>query len=450
MKILVPVHQFNNFGGIINHTEQLIAGLKDLGHEVTFAFLKPTAQKPKAVEIPTLSQCVHDGYEIGAGTKLPVHQGKGWITPYYSFLNPDSVRSFVDVANNHDIVIWESIFGFKNKNSEKNTVWLPMVEEVTAKQVMIVHDGNLRKLYPWVYKFKDKMVGVACVHVSAYDSAKAMDLPRSMILNPQQIGDKMPDINFARRERRILSPQTFKRWKHVDDLVAAVPYLKDCKVKVAGDGIERNYMTSPDKCKAEYHCTKDRDPDATDERLGRKIWDNALDAGMDYLGFVTEAQRDNILSKSLFLIDPSWSRTYGEHFNRTIVDAMKTGTVPIAVNLGIAPDEDGVGSLFKPNENYLMLKYDYTPKQYGEMINKFLDIPQKVYEEIATRNFELIKKFDRRKIAQDYIDLAKQKVCGEKHDVPSFADPKFVKDGNDMWDAHFEEEEVSSLESFFG
>jgi hypothetical protein len=49
MKILVPVHQFNNFGGIINHTEQLIAGLKDGGHEVTFAFLKPTAQKPKVV-----------------------------------------------------------------------------------------------------------------------------------------------------------------------------------------------------------------------------------------------------------------------------------------------------------------------------------------------------------------------------------------------------------------
>ncbi len=82
MKILVPVHQFNNFGGIINHTEQLIAGLKDGGHEVTFAFLKPTAQKPKVVEIP--NECP-EGYELGAGTQMPVHQGKGWITGYYSF-----------------------------------------------------------------------------------------------------------------------------------------------------------------------------------------------------------------------------------------------------------------------------------------------------------------------------------------------------------------------------
>lgn len=445
MKILVPVHQFNNFGGIINHTEQLVAGLKDLGHEVTFAFLKPTAQKPKPVEIE-----IPEGYELGAGTGLPVHQGKGWITNYYSFLNKDSIDNFVKMANEHDIVIWESIFGFKNKNSEENTVWLPMIKEVTAKQVMIVHDGNLRKLYPWVYKFKDHMKGIACVHVSAFESAKAIDLPRSMILNPQEIGDVNADINFENRKRQILSPQTFKRWKHVDDLVASVPYLNECKVKVAGDGIERNYMTSVDKCKAEYHCNKTKDPDASEDRLGKKIWDNATDCGMEYLGFITETERDNILKESLFLIDPSWSRTYGEHFNRTIVDAMKTGTVPIAINLGIAPDVDGVGSLFKPNENYLMLKYDYTAKQYGDMINKFLDIPQKVYEKIATTNFELIKKFDRRKIAQDYIDLANGKVCGEKHEVPSFADPKFVKDGNDMWDSHFEVEETSSLESFFG
>ena len=129
---------------------------------------------------------------------------------------------------------------------------------------------------------------------------------------------------------------------------------------------------------------------------------------------------------------------------------MKTGTVPIAINLGIAPDEDGVGSLFKPNENYLMLKYNYTAKQYGDMINKFLDIPQKVYEKIATTNFQLIKKFDRRKIAQDYIDLANGKVCGEKHEVSPSPNPIFVKNGNEMWDSHFEVEETSSLESFFG
>ena len=447
MKILVPVHQFSNFGGIINHTEQLIAGLKDLGHEVTFAFLKPTAQKPKKVEIPT---DLEDGYELGAGTRLPVHQGKGWITDYYSFLNKESIAEFVRVANEHDLVIWESIFGFKNKSSEKNMDWMPMVNDVTTKQVVIVHDGNLRKLYPWIYKFKNKIAGVSCVHVSAYDSAAVMDLPRAMILNPQEIGEA-PEINFENRKRQILSPQTFKRWKRVDNLVAAVPYLNDCKVIVAGDGIERNYMTSVDKCKPEYYCTKETDPDASGERLGKRIWDNATDAGMDYIGFITETKRDEILRESLFLIDPSWSKTYGEHFNRTVVDAMKTGTVPIAVNLGIAPNEDGYGSLFKPNENYLMLKYDYTPKQYGEKINKFLDIPQAAYEKIARNNFELIKKFDRKVVAQDYIDLAEGKNAGVYGtSTPKFVDPAFEKAAEDMWVAHFDPPPVATLEDFFG
>mgnify|MGYP001186947060 FL=1 len=450
MRILVPVHQFNNFGGIINHTEQLIAGLKDLGHEVTFAFLKPSTQRPKPVKIPILDEdLIEQGYERGAGTKLPVHQGKGWMSNYYSFLNKESVESFVQMANQHDMIIWESIFGFKNKKSKGNTVWLPMIEDVTAKQVMIVHDGNLRKLYPWVYKFRSKMEGVSCVHVSAYESAEAMDLPRSMILNPQVIGDTPPEINFEGRQRVILSPQTFKRWKHVDDLVASVPYLEDCTVKVAGDGIERSYMTSIDKCKPEYYCTKETDPDAPESLQGNRIWENAINHGMKYLGFISEKVRDEILKDSLFLIDPSWSKTYGEHFNRTIVDAMKMGAVPIAVNLGIAPNESGVGSLFKPNENYLMLKYDYTPKQYADKINEYLNISKEEYERIVRNNFELIKKFDRRKIAQDYIDLAYGKVCGEKYDTPPVADPKFVENCESMWNENFREEELSSLESFF-
>ena len=86
MKILVPMHIFNNFGGIINHTEELIAGLRDLGHEVSFCLLKPTANLQKGeVDKKTLPE----GYEYGVGTQVPVHQGKGWITDYFSFKNKE-------------------------------------------------------------------------------------------------------------------------------------------------------------------------------------------------------------------------------------------------------------------------------------------------------------------------------------------------------------------------
>jgi glycosyltransferase involved in cell wall biosynthesis len=449
MKVLVPVHSFNNFGGIINHNEQLIAGLKEMGHDVTFAFLKPTAVYPKKVEIPTV---LAEGYAIGEGTGLPVHQGKGWITDYYSFLNKKSIQEFVEMANQHDVVIWQSIFGFKNKNTEENVDWLPMVQDVTAKQVAIIHDGNLRKLYPWINLLKHKLAGLACVHPSAYASAEAIDLPRAMILNPQQI-DPLPKAPaFSERKRQLLSAQTFKRWKRVDDLVASVPYLKDAKVYVAGDGIERNYMCSIDKCKPEYYCTKERDPHASDDILGNKIWDNATANGMEYLGFITEKRRDGILRESLFMIDSSWSNSYGEHFNRVVVDAMRTGTVPIAVNRGIASNDEGIGSLFRPNKNYLMLKFDYKPKEYADKINQFLDIPEKAYMQIVENNYKVIQNFDRKKIAEDYINLAFGKDAGYhgKLETPKFTDPKFERDGNKQWDAHFVKEEVASLDSFFG
>jgi glycosyltransferase involved in cell wall biosynthesis len=449
MKIFVPMHTFNNFGGIINHNEQLIAGLKDLGHEVTFAYIKPTHTDPKPVDVTTCPE----GYEFGPGTGVPVHQGKGWIAPYYSLKNGASIRKFVEDANKHDIVIWQSIFGFKNAETELFIDWIPMIEEVNAKQIVIIHDGNLKKLYSWIYKFSHKFSGLACVHPAAYKSADFMPVPRNMILNPQDLTELPQPGFFEKRQDVILSLQTFKRWKRVDDLVFALPYING-KVIVAGDGMERAYMTSPDKCKPEYHCTLDKDPDAKPDMLGRKIWDNAMDTGnMAYLGFITEKQRDKILKTSKFLIDTSWTTTYGEHFNRVIVDAMRVGVVPIARNLGVSDFEHGNGTLFKVDENYLMIPSDATPKQFGEKINEFFNIDKSRYLEMTERNYEVLKLFDRRAIAQQYIDLAMGKDAGyyEKNVVGNpQIDPTAIRNGNNIWDKHFEVAQEADLNEFFG
>ena len=39
MKVLITMYGINSPGGIINHNEQLIAGLKQQGHEVNFVEL---------------------------------------------------------------------------------------------------------------------------------------------------------------------------------------------------------------------------------------------------------------------------------------------------------------------------------------------------------------------------------------------------------------------------
>lgn len=441
------MHTFNNFGGIINHCEHLMAGLKELGHDVNFAYLK-NAKTVRPVELLTT---LPEEYEWGVGSGYPVHQGNGWIAPYYSYLVADSVKKFVEYANQHDVVIWQSIFGFKNKDTEQYLGWTPMIEEVTAKQIVIIHDANLKKLYPWIQRWEHKFVGLSCVHPAAYDSADFMDTPRALILNPQDIAGLPPTPPFAQRERKILSIQTFKRWKRVDDLIRAVPYMSTVKTLVGGNGLEAAYMMSKDKCKPEYYCTKESDPDATDDRLGKRIWENAENCPtFTYLDFISGPRRDEILSTSKFLVDPSWSNTFGEHFNRVVIDAMRIGAIPIAVNFGVSNNDEGIGVVLKAGQNYCMLKNSFTPKEYGEAIEHYCDMSSMEYLKIQTNNYQLLNQFDRKLIAQHYIDLAEQKPTGYLKELKQKTnfDPTIKTTGNKIFEDHFEM--VGSLSGFFG
>ena len=74
MKVLITMYDINNPGGIINHNENLIAGLKELGHEVDFVeLLWRERSSEKRVSDKTGFEEKHSGY--------PVHQGKGWLFP---------------------------------------------------------------------------------------------------------------------------------------------------------------------------------------------------------------------------------------------------------------------------------------------------------------------------------------------------------------------------------
>jgi glycosyltransferase involved in cell wall biosynthesis len=449
MKIMMVMHTFNNFGGIINHCEHLMAGLKEIGHEVTFAYLKPA----KTLKQPDMTAPLKEGYEIGVGSGYPVHQGDGWIAPYYSYLIKESIDKFIADANQHDIVIWQSIFGFKNKDTEQNLDWLPMVEKITAKQVPIIHDANLKKLYPWIQLFEKHFSGLACVHPAAYESADFMNVPRALILNPQDIAGVPETPPFAQRENKLLSIQTFKRWKRVDDLIRSVPYMPTVKTLVGGYGIEAAYMMSKDKCKEEYYATKEYDPDVSEDRLGKRIWENAENSGnFEYLGFISGAKRDEILATSKFLVDPSWSNTFGEHFNRVVIDAMRIGTVPIAINYGVSNNEEGMGVVLKAGINYCMIKKSSTPKQYGEAITNFCNMSEADYRQIQLNNYELIKQFDRKVIAQHYVDLANQKPTGYLTELKTKTnhDPSIPSKAQEMFDEHFESKQAVDLESLFG
>ena len=170
-----------------------------------------------------------------------------------------------------------------------------------------------------------------------------------------------------------------------------------------------------------------------------------------YLGFISGKQRDDILATSKFLVDPSWSNTFGEHFNRVVIDAMRIGAVPIAINYGVSNNEEGNGVVLKAGVNYCMIKKGSTPKQYGEAIANYCAMSEADYRQIQLNNYELIKQFDRKVVAQHYIDLAMGKQTGYLNELKgkSNYDPSILKTGRDMFSEHFEDTASPELDEFF-
>jgi hypothetical protein len=164
---------------------------------------------------------------------------------------------------------------------------------------------------------------------------------------------------------------------------------------------------------------------------------------------VSEQKRDEILDEVKFLLDPSWSRTYGEHFNRVVVDAMRRGVVPIARNLGISDNEEGNG-FFKPGVNYLMIPWNATPKQFGDLINNWLNMSEAEYNKIVDTNFKMIQQFDRKNIANEYIELANGVASTETGKYDSNLDNTV----DAVWCDHFGFDEKlnasSTLDAMFG
>ena len=413
MKILITMYNINNPGGIINHNENLIAGLQQIGHEVDFVELVwRTSVKGKK----TTDQ---NEYMTGA-SGIPVHQGKGWLFPQskrYPYKGDWNITRWQRFANEFDLIIWQIPVPTKQRDNTGNMDWVHLYElDSSVKQLAIIHDGNMQKSYPWISHISQHLTGLACVHPCAYHGAAVLDVPRALILNPQDISTASPSIDWEQRRKGFISLQTFKGWKHVDDLVRSIPHMDiNTKKILAGGGIEYNYMTSKEKCKPNYFITPENDADIHPNYYGEKIWDAALDHQMDWLGYISETTAQKYMQKLRCIIDPSWSVAYakiGDHFNRVVVDGIIQGLIPIARDLGISTNTDGEGEVFKPNENYMMVPHDAKPKEFAEIVESTLNLPEDIAAEVHFNNYKLLQHFDRERVAYEYIDLATNLPAG--------------------------------------
>lgn len=389
MNIILAHHQIQDWGGIVNYTENLIVGLRSHGHTCT-----PVMLKNKGVSgIPKIKDRSLDaGWEIGAGTGLQIHQKQGWEgMPSINYIK--EFTTWNDITDSADLIIWIIPVPTCTKANKGDIAWVDLYESMVP-QVCVIHDGNMPKLYPHLLNLCQRglLDGIVCVHDAAYNSAKVLPVRRILLPNPHNV-EEVDDTPVSERDEGLVSLQTFKRWKRVDDLIRAIPYMATTHDKIiCGGGIEYHYLTSDTKCKKEY-MTQD----------GDRIWDVAEMYGMDFKGYVTTEERDELLSTNRLLVDPSWSKNYsgyGAHFNRVMIEAMVKGCVPVCTDLAMRDS-----SLFVAGKHYLEIPYDISPEGYGKQLSEWIENTT-LLGLIQNNNFDLLWLFNREYIASKLVEFA--------------------------------------------
>ena len=392
MKFLMTLFQIQDYGGIINHAEHLTKGLKELGHEVDFRILVPKSAVSNKQLMRGRSN--HEGYKsLEGGTGYMFHQARGWKgVPKVPYVSKQARQQFKEDCSKYDAVLWHIPVPTLNKDNAGIKEWLELYDH-GSKNIAIIHDGNLPKLYPHLISVSKHFHAAVCVHESAYNSAEYLNIPRKLILNPFDIhGELGPE--FSKRDG-LMAVQIFKAWKRVDTLIRAIPHVRPyADMFVGGAGIEYRYMTSKEKCKPQYF-----------DAYGNRIWETALKHGMRYLGVLENKAVLDLLKKVKLQIDPSFSKKYsgyGAHFNRTTIEAMINGAVPMATDLGMKDSQ-----IFKSGKNFIEIPHTATPEEFGDIINDSL-INKAQWETIRDNNMSLLYKFDKRNVAQEYVDLVTQ------------------------------------------
>jgi len=396
MKILIALHQVMDLGGIINHTEQLMAGLQEEGHtvhlkEFVWAYNAPSQRKEA------------DWFIGASGVKYD--QQKGWNfsnrqrIPYRGGANISGAKQ---IMARYDIIIWTIPVPSKSANNRGNDDWPDLYDlPDRIKQIGFIHDGNSRKGYPHLLHIESKLKAVACVHHCAWNGSSHLSVPRALVLNPQHnpVRDVVP---WEYKTNGFINMQTFKGWKRVHELIEAIAYMpKRDGIEmrhVAGKGIEYQYMTSENKCKPNYF-----HGDNEQWFSSQKFWEAALSNGMIWTGYWNEVERDQFLTQARVLVDPSWSNNYsdqGGHYNRVLVEAMIHGLIPVARLKGVGDD------LFEPGEHYVAIPEHIGPQEYADLVLETSNKSHLYAQHFREAALDRLHLFDRRRIAKQVVRLA--------------------------------------------
>lgn len=440
MKIFIADFNISQYGGIIGYVASMLKAFRDLGHEVDVATMTPSSitqnaydKKVREFESGEFQRKIKFGSQSGGYEKDEVTGY--WRNNYYGYFLPpsnrigvyekDSVERWKKLVGDADIILW-NFMPTKTSAWEKKGVKFDFWEKFfdlpsNIKQIFLVHDAYFNVRASNVSALKDKILFLACAHLAAYQCCSEIGIPRTLLLNPRYLpkNAKMPIKMMNKRTDDFFAAHVFKSMKHMEELIAAVPYLQKgeekYKVKISGTGIEYYYMNSETKVKSNYMCTLKRDPDLPEKLDGKiSLWKRAEKFGMEYTGNLPVGEVIETLKNTKFAIDPSWAEHYAQycrtHINGFIIEAMLSGAYPVLRDyrgLGKTDSEKIYDPLFE-NIKAIIIPWDATPKQFANALKKAMQMSPAKFLKDTQHNFELVYElFNATKNAEEIIRLAK-------------------------------------------
>jgi len=364
MRILIPMFEIQDYGGITGHTEYLIKGLQEHGHKVDFVLLRNNDQNPYVRK--------QDGpaHSYASATGGSVHLLAGWygvLVMSYGTLH--RATQFVEMAKGYDFIIWGLPCPYDNGGC-----WMELYTS-GVPQVACIHDAHYPKAYKHLDMVVDYLSFLAPVNESAYGALATWPGEKRLINNGHKLLDWKDLPPWDIRQQQAVCAHVWKAWKRMDRVVAAAPHMRGHLV-MGGDGIEGRYMRSLAKCPPKF--------------IG--LWDTFLAYGGQYMGVMTEAELFALYEDSSVMIDISYNArfaSYGCHYNRSIVEALNHGCLPLMC------EESMAGSVIFDRNTYVGVSKDASPEKLAEAIDAAINF-EGAEDVIAAGREVLTRSFDYR------------------------------------------------------
>lgn len=429
-RAIIADFEIAKWGGIVENTAGVLRAFKELGYEVDYIQLtasnKSNSQyerKVKEFESGEHQRNIKFHSQAG-GYQRDIATGY-WRNSYYGFFlppsnsicvwNDDALTRWHAKVDGADILVWNfmpTVSSVWEKKDRKFDFWWKFFDlDDRTKQVFYVHDGYFDVRSQYLSALKDKILFLGGSMIAAYRCCEEFGIPNMLWTSARWIPDKMP-VN-KNREVDFFAAHMFKSMKHMEDLIASVPYVdRGSNIVIAGTGIEYSYMTSKTKCKSNYMCSVKRDPELPKELDGKmSLWDRGIENGMKYMGQMAAADVQKTFLNTKFAIDPSWCKHYAQygitHINGFITEAIIGGAYPVLRDYRglVERDKDPYDPMYE-NIRAIYIPWNATPREFASYLNEALRMPYSKFLKDTLHNFNFASEiFNTKKNVAEIIRL---------------------------------------------